>query len=183
MSADVDIVVVGGGAAGIGAARRLASAKLTTLLLEAGPRLGGRAWTHEMRGLTLDLGCGWLHSAARNAWTPIATGAGIPLDRTRPAWGTQYRDLGFPPAEQAEARQAFAQWMQRMATAPPPGDCAADALLAGNPWNDYIRAIVGFISGARLERLSIADYLAYDENSTDDNWRAHSGFGALIAGS
>jgi monoamine oxidase len=183
LSADVDIIIVGGGAAGIAAARRVAAGKLTTLLLEAGQRLGGRAWTHEMRGLSLDLGCGWLHSADRNAWTPIAARAGIAVDRARPAWGTQYRDLGFPPADQAGARQAFAQWMQRVATAPPPGDCAADALQPGNAWNPYIRAIVGFISGARLERLSIADYLAYDEKSTDDNWRVRSGLGALICGS
>jgi monoamine oxidase len=48
-------------------------------------------------------------------------------------------------------------------------------------WNDYIRTIVGFISGAPLEQLSVADFLAYDAASTDNNWRAPSGYGSLIA--
>ena len=72
MSGNFDVVIVGGGAAGIGAARRLAQTELSTLVLEASPRLGGRAWTHEIAGLDLDLGCGWFHSAERNAWVTIA---------------------------------------------------------------------------------------------------------------
>jgi monoamine oxidase len=183
LNTDVDVVIVGGGAAGVGAARRLAQSSLSTVLFEAGARLGGRAWTQEISGRNLDLGCGWFHSADRNAWIGIAEGAGIPVDRRAAQWGIQYRDLGFPKAEQAEARGAFASWMQRLENAPPPGDCAADALVSGSEWNDYIRTIVGFISGGSLEQLSIADYLAYDEASSDKNWRVPTGYGALVAGS
>ena len=175
------MVIVGGGAAGVGAARRLANSGLTSSLLEAGSRLGGRAWTHEIRGLDLDLGCGWLHSADRNSWAGIAKAAGLRLDQSRAAWGMQYRGLGFAPGEQAVAHQTFGDWMHRLAGSPPASDRAADALVAGNAWNSYVQVIVGFISGAALERLSVADYMAYDENSTDENWRAPSGYGALIA--
>ena len=42
---DVDVVIVGGGAAGIAAARRLREAAIDCLIIEARPRLGGRAWT------------------------------------------------------------------------------------------------------------------------------------------
>ena len=180
---DFDIVIVGGGAAGIGAARRLARSGASVLLLEAESRLGGRAWTHGIRGLTIDLGCGWLHSADQNAWAALARDADVPLDLSPPAWGKQFRDLGFPPAEQAGAREAFTKWMRRMSETPPASDCAADALDERSPWNAYIRAIAGFISGAPLERLSVADYVAYDEKSTDSNWRLRTGLGALIAGS
>ncbi len=150
-------------------------------MLEASSRLGGRAWTHEISGFDLDLGCGWFHSADRNAWVGIAEAAGIPMDRSAAKWGIQYRDLGFPKAEQTVARQAFADWMGRLADARATGDCAADALAPDCEWNDYIRTIVGFISGATLERLSIADYLAYDEAATANNWRAPSGYGSSIA--
>ena len=119
LSADVDIVIVGGGAAGVGAARRLAGSGLSTLLLEATSRLGGRACTQEIRGLDLDLGAGWLHSADRNSWAAIARSAAIPLDQSRAAWGAQYRNLGFPATEQAAAWQAFESWTQRLAAAPP----------------------------------------------------------------
>lgn len=181
MSSDFDIVIVGGGAAGIGASRRLSHSCRSVLLLEAGGELGGRARTRHLRGLDLDLGCGWLHSADRNVWVTVARDAGISLDDRKPAWGTQFQDLGFTPQEQADAHAAFSRWMHRMTANPPASDCAADALDHGGRWDGYIRAIAGFISGAPLESLSIADYLAYDENSTDENWRVPSGFGSLIA--
>ena len=181
MSADVDIVIVGGGAAGVAAARRLAGSGLTTLLLEAGSRLGGRACTQETRGLELDLGCGWLHSAERNSWAAIAQASGIAVDQSRAAWGAQYKDLGFSPAEQAEAWRAFEAWTTRLRESPPASDRAADALEPQGRWNAHIRAIVSFISGARLEQLSAADYVAYDEASTETNWRLPTGLGALVA--
>ena len=182
LSADVDVVIVGGGAAGVGAARRLAGSGLSTMLLEASSRLGGRACTQEIRGLDLDLGCGWLHSADRNVMgrdregrghchRPVAGGLGRAISRPR-----------FTPAEQAAAWKAFETWTQRLAQSPPASDCAADALDPDGEWNAHIRAIVGFISGATLERLSAADYVAYDESSSENNWRLRTGYGALVAG-
>ncbi|MBX6369149.1 MAG: NAD(P)-binding protein, partial [Rhodospirillales bacterium] len=54
-----DCVVIGAGAAGIGAARLLAGSKRRILVIEARARIGGRAWTVEAApGLPLDLGCG-----------------------------------------------------------------------------------------------------------------------------
>jgi monoamine oxidase len=181
LNTDVDVAIVGGGAAGIGAARRLAQSNYSTVLLEAGPRLGGRAWTHEGSGLRLDLGCGWFHSAERNSWIAIAEAAGVPIDRRPAQWGNQYRDLGFPKSDQAKAHAEYAEWMQRLEHAPPASDCVADALASDGEWNDYIRAIVGFISGASSAKLSIADYLAYDEASSENNWRMLTGYGALVA--
>ena len=178
---NTDVVIIGGGAAGIGAARRLAQSGLSTLLLEASARLGGRAWTHEVGGIAIDLGCGWFHSADRNAWVGIAENSGITIDRSPAQWRVQYRDLGFPPAEQADARRAFGAWMQKLESSRPPSDCAADALDPNGKWNNYIRTVVGFISGGSLDQLSVADYLAYDEASSDSNWRTPTGFGSLVA--
>ena len=75
-----DVVIVGAGAAGIAAARRLAMTGLSAMVLEATARVGGRAWTCDVAGLRLDLGCGWLHSANRNPWTRIAEAAGFAVD-------------------------------------------------------------------------------------------------------
>ena len=152
-------------------------------MLEASSRLGGRAWTYEIGGQRLDLGCGWLHSGDRNSWTRIAEEAGRLVDRRPPKWGVQYRHLGFSPDEQKAARGEFAAWMERLTVKPPPSDCAADALTPGGEWNGYLQAISGFISGARLERISVADYLAYDDASTDINLRAAGGYGDLIVSS
>jgi monoamine oxidase len=183
MSTDWDVVIVGGGAAGIAAARRLAASGLSTLLLEASQRIGGRAWTVNVAGLALDLGCGWLHSADRNPWVAIAEASGSAVDRRKPAWGQQYRDLGFSPSEQEAAGDARSAWRERLTAAPPQSDCAADALEPGGAWNAYLQAMSGYISGADLEHLSIADYLAYDAASTGHNWRLPAGYGTVVAAS
>ena len=114
MGADWDVVIIGGGAAGIGAASRLAASGLSTLLLEASQRIGGRAWTVNVAGQALDLGCGWLHSADRNPWVDIAEASGFIVDRSSPAWGQQYRDLGFPQDEQDAADKAYEAWYERL---------------------------------------------------------------------
>ena len=69
---DFDIVVIGAGAAGLAAGKRLAASGLSFTILEARERIGGRAQMRVASGFPLDLGCGWLHSADRNPWTWIA---------------------------------------------------------------------------------------------------------------
>ena len=66
MTANPDVVIVGAGAAGVAAARRLAASELSSIVLEATARVGGRGWTLMSGVCGLDLGCEWLHSADRN---------------------------------------------------------------------------------------------------------------------
>jgi len=56
LPAQCDVVIVGGGAAGLAAARQLTAAGAEVLLLEAGPRLGGRIVTDTVDGFRLDRG-------------------------------------------------------------------------------------------------------------------------------
>ncbi|MFE7935356.1 FAD-dependent oxidoreductase, partial [Streptomyces sp. NPDC057456] len=49
-----DVVVVGAGVAGLSAAHRLASAGVTTAVLEAAPYVGGRMSTEKVDGFRLD---------------------------------------------------------------------------------------------------------------------------------
>jgi monoamine oxidase len=183
MTANPDVVIIGAGAAGVAAARRLATSELSSVVLEATARVGGRAWTYDVAGMRLDLGCGWLHSADRNPWTRIADATGFAIDRGGPGLRRHYHDLGFSQSEQAAARAAFAAWARKMESTPPASDCAADLLESEGEWNDYLQAISGFMNGVGLEQLSVADYLAYDSASTGTNWRAPAGYGALIAAS
>lgn len=178
----IDILIIGGGAAGIAAARRLAGQPVETLVVEAADRLGGRGHTRDVAGMNLDLGCGWLHSADRNPWRVLAEEAGVEIDRTPPAWRTQFADLGFTAAEQAEAHETYAAFMRRLRETPPPSDLASDAMEKGNRWNCYLEALSGFVNGAELESLSVADFLAYEDAAGDLNWRLPAGYGAFIAG-
>jgi monoamine oxidase len=61
--ANPDAIVVGGGVAGLIAARDLARAGHAVLLLEARDRLGGRAYTSEFAGIEIEFG------AAQVTWT------------------------------------------------------------------------------------------------------------------
>lgn len=81
MAGEVEVVVIGAGAAGVAAARRLVEAGVPFIVLDARDRVGGRAWTVDLGGHPADLGCHWLHSADRNPWTRIAAKLGFAIDR------------------------------------------------------------------------------------------------------
>src|SRR5512147_2449640 len=100
---DIETVVVGGGAAGIAAVRRLCQARIKCLIVEARSRLGGRAWTvTDPSGFALDLGCGWLHSADRNPWVAVAEEQRRTIDRTPPPWRRLSLPTGFPVGGQKD---------------------------------------------------------------------------------
>src|SRR5687768_15322621 len=62
---DAEIVVVGAGAAGIAAARRVLAANRKVVIVEAANRIGGRCWTDtETFGVPFDRGARWLYSNA-----------------------------------------------------------------------------------------------------------------------
>ena len=105
---ETEVAIIGGGAAGIAAGRRLHAAGIDCLVIEARARLGGRAWTiSDASGYALDLGCGWLHSADRNPWVKIAESQGRTIDKTRPPWGRPSLPIRFPLDEQQDFRQAM----------------------------------------------------------------------------
>jgi monoamine oxidase len=67
---DSEIVVVGAGAAGIAAARRVLAANRKVVVVEAANRIGGRCWTDtETFGVPFDRGARWLYSQNAN---PVA---------------------------------------------------------------------------------------------------------------
>jgi monoamine oxidase len=181
-SSDTEVVIVGGGAAGIAACRRLKDAGIECLLLEARPRLGGRAWTVSDDPLCpIDLGCGWLHSADRNPWRGIAEAQGRSIDRTPPPWMRASAPIDFPLSEQAAYLDARDKFFARVdAAAESEQDAAAATLLDPNGrWNDLIRATGTYVSGAELERVSVRDLGRYDDSSV--NWRVVEGYGTVIA--
>ena len=78
LPSEVDIAVIGAGAAGIGAARCLREAGIASMVvLEARDRVGGRVHTIAPAGFPLDRGAEWLHSADRNPLSPIAQHLGF----------------------------------------------------------------------------------------------------------
>ena len=61
MAERYDLIVVGGGFAGVTAARECALRGRRTLLLEARDRLGGRTWSSAWNGFRIEYGGAWVH--------------------------------------------------------------------------------------------------------------------------
>lgn len=91
---DMNVVVVGAGAAGIVAARELHQQGVRPIVLEARERVGGRAWTDcTSLGMPLDMGCSWLRSADVNPWTAYARAHGFTVRERSPMWQRFVRGL------------------------------------------------------------------------------------------
>ncbi len=82
---DTDIVIIGAGLAGLGAAAAVRDAGRRAVVLEASGRVGGRAWTahpERLGGVWFDMGAVWFHDAEHNPLVPIAEAAGDRLLRS-----------------------------------------------------------------------------------------------------
>jgi len=74
----LDAIVIGGGFAGVAAARELTVAGLDCTLIEARDRLGGRTWYRDWGGDDIELGGGWVHWHQPHAWAELTrAGQGI----------------------------------------------------------------------------------------------------------
>lgn len=79
-----DVIVIGGGFAGVTAARETSLRGLSTLLLEARPRLGGRTLTLPLGGHDLDLGGTWVGWSQPHVWSEISR-YGLAIDESAAA--------------------------------------------------------------------------------------------------
>ena len=181
LPSEVDVAVIGAGAAGIGAARRLLEAGMASvLMLEARDRVGGRVNTIAPAGFPCDRGAEWLHSADRNPLSPIAQRLGFSVHSRPPTWTTRLRFSG-------ETLEAEADWIatreaqhraRRKAAAETPDRSLASLVSPGGRWNQLLDATSTWGNGAELDRVSVKDNVRYEDSGT--NWRLHEGYGRLF---
>jgi monoamine oxidase len=177
-----DVAVVGAGAAGIAALRRVTEAGFSAVALEARARVGGRAHTVLARpDLPVDCGAGWVHSADENLLAGPIEQAGFTLDRRPPHWMKQAFNRDFPAEDQRAYREAFDTLDKRLQAAARAGvDRPASELLEpGSRWNPLLDAFSSYYNGAEFDQVSILDYAAYEDSGV--NWRVAEGYGAAVA--
>jgi len=111
-AADVDVVIIGAGAAGLSAARMFMDKGISFRLLEAKKRTGGRALTDTQTfGKPFDWGCTFLHNAEANPFVDYARKHKIavkrvPADRHSQIWINQ-REANTRQYRAIEKRQTL----------------------------------------------------------------------------
>jgi monoamine oxidase len=178
---EVDVAVIGAGAGGIGAGRRLMQEGTVSLVvLEARDRVGGRLHTVDGGGFPLDRGGEWLHSADRNPLTGLAQELGFSVYPRLPEWTSRLQRSGETAAAEADwqrTREAHREAMRKAAAAPK-DRTGASLLVPGGRWNQLLDATSSWGNGVELDQLSVKDYCRYEDSGI--NWRVREGYGRLL---
>lgn len=183
-SSDVDVAIVGAGAAGIAAARRLIAAKRRVLVLEATSRPGGRCITETQSfGIPFDRGAHWLHLPDQNALAKLAPATG--LDIYRAPQGQKLR-VGRRTAREGELEDFLATMVRanraiaEAARGRTDISCAQALPKDLGEWQASIEFVLGpFGCGKDLSEVSVQDFARSAERDVDAFCR--QGLGALLA--
>ncbi|CAO4156754.1 Tryptophan 2-monooxygenase [Methylorubrum thiocyanatum] len=176
-----DVIVIGAGAAGIAAARRLIERGLSVAVLEARDRVGGRAVTTRLRGHAVDLGAHWLHAGPINPLVALGRSRGEPLRR---AAQEQHLWVGRRPGradEDAAFSRAFDiadRAITHAASRTQDGPAARALPRHLGPWGERVALVHGLVSGRPLDEVSLHDWPSLEYG---DNYFIAGGYGAYLA--
>ena len=95
MEPPVDVAIVGGGLAGLTAARELGRRGRSVLLIEARERLGGRAWVSSFASVDVEMGGAFVHWTQPHIWAEVTRyGLGV-IELPEPDRTFLRRDAGL----------------------------------------------------------------------------------------
>jgi monoamine oxidase len=179
---EVDVIIVGAGAAGIAAARRVAAANKRYALLEASSRIGGRCATDtKIFGVPYDLGAHWIHNLDTNPVAKLASGFDI-----YPAPRAQTLRVGARAARDSELEGFLAATLRSHRGMTDLGkaktDFPANRLLPKDlfDWQSTVEFMLGpFATGKDLADISAFDMARAVER--DNGTFCRQGYGALLA--
>ena len=180
----VDIAIVGAGAAGIAAARRIAAAGRKPLVLEASERIGGRCITDtQIFGVPYDPGAHWIHMPDINPVAKLAPRTGLEM---YPAPTGQRLRIGQRNAREGELEDFLAavvrcnRAIQEAARGKVDISCAQALPKDVGDMMSVVEFFLGaFGCGKDLADISAMDFAKSAERYVDTYCR--QGFGALLA--
>jgi pseudooxynicotine oxidase len=151
---DYDVAVIGGGFAGVTAARECAQRGRRVVLLEARDRLGGRTWSSKWDGWPVEYGGAWVHWHQPHTFSEI-TRAGLATtlgpDAQRAHWhvGAQRRS-GSIQERDAIAQKGWDQFVDGVREALPAPHAPLHAI-------DRLAAFDRLSIAQRVEQLALSD--------------------------
>jgi len=180
---DFDVVIIGAGAAGIAAARRLAGTRAKIVVVEASGRLGGRCFTDTVTfGAPFDRGAHWIHVPDLNPVTPLAMKSGFDIYPAPPngrvRMGRRYARTG----EMEDYLTATVRANRAIAEAARGRDVSCAQALPKDlgDWQPTIEFVLGPFGCAKdLAEVSALDFSRSLERNNDMFCR--EGLGTLIA--
>lgn len=181
---DVDVVIVGAGAAGIAAARRLLAAKRSVAVFEASNRVGGRCATDKtFFGVPFDLGAHWIYNPENSPLVAQVLESGLDI---YPAPRGQSLRIGARNALDAEMENYLAGLVRAQRAIHDLGKLKADVpavRLLPPDLGDW-RATIEFILGPYALGKNLANVSAFDLARAVPRESAsfcRQGYGALLA--
>ncbi len=166
LPSEVDVAIIGAGAAGLGAANALKDSGLSTIVLEARDRVGGRATPSWPRltspSTSAAAGC-IRRTRTRSSKSPDSSN--FEINKTLPPWRERAYGKAFPIKERDDFIRALDAFYDRAEEAATGGarqsgrDSAASLYLEpGNRWNPMIDAISTYVNGCELDRSRISTW-------------------------
>jgi monoamine oxidase len=178
----VDAVIVGAGAAGIAAARRLAAARKRFVVIEAAEEVGGRCITDtKIFGLPYDRGAHWMYASDVNPLVKLGVQAGLEIYRAPP--GQRVR-IGRRYAREGEMEDFLAGLVRAnsaIADAARKSDIACSQVLPKDlgDWRSTIEFVLGpYTCGKELAEVSTVDLARSADR--DNSAFCRQGFGAVL---
>jgi monoamine oxidase len=183
-SGEVDVAIIGAGAAGIAAARKVAAAGRRYALLEASDRIGGRCFTDTATfGVPYDRGAHWLHMPDINPVAKLASR--VPGMEVYGAPPGQKLRIGKRNAREGEMEDYLAtivrasRAIQDASRGKTDLSCAAALPKDLGDWKPAVDFVLGpFGCGKNLEEISAIDFARSAERDIDAFCR--QGLGALL---
>jgi monoamine oxidase len=181
---EADIVVIGAGAAGIAAARRIQAANRKVIVIEAASQIGGRCLTDSKTfDVPFERGARWIYNPDTNPMIKLARGAGLEI-YTAPT-GQKIR-IGRRNARAGETEEFLATLVRanraidEAARGKADVSCAAVLPRDLGIWAGTTEFVLGAsATGKDLKNLSALDQVHASERSTAIGCR--QGLGALLA--
>lgn len=167
-----DVLVIGGGFAGLTAARDLAAAGRSVVLLEARPRLGGRTWRRRFDAAAVDveLGGAWFSLARQPPLAEEVDRYGITVEpvpeRRLRRWhtGGTRRRRPVPKGEAAALNAALREIARRGGSTDAQDDVSVPDWLDRHgisySTRDFVLAWAAFMSGADPADVSMLEVVA-----------------------
>jgi len=183
-----DVVIIGAGAAGLGAAVTLSDLGVSFVIIEAQSRIGGRAYTdHHTFGVPYDMGCHWLNYGRANPWFDYGKTFDFTLtpvpDDDYDTYGLFVGDRRASAAEVKAYDKAWDRISEKIGWVAEKSDnpdiSPAEAITLKNKWEKLSAYMMGPLDAAKeFDDFSCQDWW---ETPGSDPYFCKEGYGTLVA--